>query len=348
MAKSSAWLAAIMYLCAGYSLWAHADDIEPELPASYQWGRGLTWPWANLNIGGYFNASHQQPEMLQEKTTLDELSAFITWSPHQRLRFFAEVEVNEWLSTVGIDTLDNAIRAERLYADLLLTETTTLRLGKFLTPVGRWNVTHAAPLIWTTTRPLVTERRLFTSHASGVMLTQRFVVAERNLNISFYADDSADLDVLDNELGFENGLGGRIEFEISDHLQLGASFIDFKNKTVTRKTRNDLYGIDFLWKKDGYELELEAIYRSADDNQGEEQGLYLQSVIPLPYDFYLINRYEHINGTHRFLPTDTDIGVSGLAWRPFTPLVFKAEYLYGQGNEFVAPSGFFASIAMFF
>lgn len=318
------------------------------MPPSYQWGRGFSWPAANLNLGGYFNASYRQPESLKNKTTLDELSLFITWSPHQRIRFFSEVEVDNWLSTEGIDTLNNAIRAERLYVDLLATESTTLRIGKFLTPVGRWNITHAAPLIWTTTRPLVTERRLFTSHASGLMLTQRFDVIDHNLDVSVYADDSTDLDVLDNELGFENAIGGRITFDVSEQLQLGASFIDYKNKTVTRKTRNDLFGLDLLWKQDGYEIEMEAIYRTADDYQGHEKGLYIQGVAPLFEHFFVIGRYETIIGTHRYIPTNTDIGVAGVAWRPFTPLAIKAEYLFGDKNEYVAPSGFFTSISMFF
>jgi len=72
-------------------------------------------------------------------------------------------------------------------------------------------------------------------------------------------------------------------------------------------------------EKDGYEIEMEAIYRVAQDRQGEEQGMYLQSVIPLLEQIFIIGRYEYVNGTHRYIPTDTHIGVGGVAWRPFTP-----------------------------
>jgi hypothetical protein len=65
-------------------------------------------------------------------------------------------------------------------------------------------------------------------------------------------------------------------------------------------------------------------------------------------DFYAISRYEYVNGTHRYLPTITHIGVTGLAWKPFTPLIIKAEYLFGDNNQFVAPTGLFASVSMFF
>ena len=338
----------LSYLLLGNFTYTFADNTEFHFPLSYQWGRGLSWPAANVNLGGYFNASYQQPEFIQNKTALDELGFFFTWSPHQRIRFFSEIDLNDWLSTTGIDKIEHVVRAERLYVDLLATESTTLRLGKFLTPVGRWNATHAAPLIWTTTRPLVTERRLFTSHASGFMLSQKVDINDHNLDISFYADNSEELDVLDNQLGFENAIGSRVTFDITEQLQLGASFLDYKNRSITHKTRNNLFGVDLLWKKDGYEVEMEAIYRTAQDNQGDEQGLYLQSVIPIIEQIFVIGRYEYVNGIHRYIPTDTHIGVAGIAWRPFTPLVIKAEYLFGEQNQYVAPSGFFTSISMFF
>lgn len=327
---------------------ACANTVGDSIPPSYHWGRGISWPAANLNIGGYFNSSYAKPELLEDKTTLEELALFITWSPLQRVRFFSEVEVNDWVSTEGVDTLDNAIRAERLYVDLLVTGSTTLRIGKFLTPVGRWNVTHAAPLIWTSSRPLVTEKRLFTSHASGLMLTQRWDISDHNVDVLVYADDSGGLDVLDNELGFENAIGGRINVEISEQLQIAASFLDYKNKTINNLGRNDLFGLDLLWKYNDYEVQVESIFRHADDFQGDERGLFIQGVAPIVEHFYAIGRYEYLEGKHKFFDVDTHFAVTGLTWRPFVPLAIKAEYRFGSHNEIVAPSGFYTSISMFY
>lgn len=337
--------ALLFYLGQGLINYGFGED---SIPPSYQWGRGINWPSANLNIGGYINGLYQRPEGMQDKLALDALSIFITWSPHQRVRFFTEVEADEWLSTDRIDTLNNAIQAERLYVDLLASESTTFRLGKFLTPIGHWNLIHAAPLIWTTTRPLVNLPETFSPHLNGLMVSRKFDLGEHNADVSLYADSSGDFDVFDNAFGFQNAFGGRIHFEIFDHLQLGASFINFQNESLSRLTRNNLYGVDLLWKNNGYEFELESIYRHASDNQGHEKGFYLQGVVPLVDDFYAVGRYEYLNGTHNFVATNTDVFVAALAWRPYVPLVIKAEYRFGEQNQFAAPSGFYSSIAMFF
>jgi len=337
-----------LLLALGQSMWC-CSWADTSIPPSYHWGRGISWPDADFNLGGYINVSYQHPEKKANQLKLDELSLFLTWSPHQRVRFFSEVEVDDWLSTQYSDSFAHALRAERLYVDLLATEATTVRFGKFLTPIGRWNVIHAAPLIWTSTRPLVTDEMLFSPHINGVMLTQRWQFNERNLDVSVYSDHSGRLDVFDSSTsGFDTGFGGRVNFELSETAQIGLSFIDFNNEIAPKADRNDLLGVDSLWKKDGYEVAAEAIYRHAGDSQGQEKGLFVQGIAPLTEHLFGIARYEYLIGTHHFIDLDTHVGVAGLAWRPYVPLVFKAEYRFGSQNGLVAPSGFFTSISMFF
>lgn len=323
-----------------------ADTHAGSIPPSYHWGRGISWPDAHFNLGGYVNVAYQH---LGNQLKLDDLSFFLSWNPHQRVRFFSEIEADDWLSTTHANSFDHALKAERLYVDLLATATATVRLGKFLTPIGRWNVIHAAPLIWTTTRPLVTEETLFSPHLNGLMLTQRFQLNGQNLDISVYSDYSARLDAFDNSTtGFDTAFGGRANLELSDSWQIGFSFIDFNYEVAPNASRNALVGADFVWKEAGYEVSAETIYRFADDQQGKEYGLYLQGIAPLTEHFFALGRYEYVNGIHNLKAIDTHIGVAGLAWRPYVPLVFKAEYRFGTHNEPTAPSGFFTSISMFF
>ena len=337
-------LTLLCYLLQGLVSYVSADD---SLPLSYHWGRGVSAPAANLNIGGYFNATYQQPETSNHKVSLDSVSFLISWNPFERLRFFSEVE------TEKIETLNFPIQAERLYLDWLASPSTTVRLGKFLTPIGHWNLIHAAPLIWTTSRPIVNDITTFSPHLNGLMLMRALDIGNYNADISFYADSSGDLDVFDKAPGFQNALGGHFNFEFSENLKWGLSFINFQNDAINKLSmnhfaRNNLVGVDFSWKKAGYELELESIYRQADDVQGNEKGFYLQGVVPLIDKFYAIGRYEDVNGTHNLIATHTDVFVTALAWRPFVPLVLKAEYRFGDQNQLIAPSGFYSSIAMFF
>ncbi len=342
-------LKSIVLFC--YSALAMA---EQSIESNYHWGRGLKPAGNSLTLGGYANAAYENLDHQGNKVAIDDLSLFITWNPSSRLHFFSELEFEDAISSNrGIRFSNQTFLVERLYADYLINETSKLRFGKFLTPVGIWNSIHAAPLVWTTTRPLITERSVFAAHTSGLMLSRDFIVNKHNLVVSVYADDSQDLDPKKNRIVFKNALGTRINYEIINHLQLGFSYLSFKNQAIfNHSDRNHLFGGDFLWKKKGFELQSEFAYRYGGKRQGNEVGLYLQAVAPLGQHFSAVGRYEFLNGTHhRNNLTETgsiNLGVAGIVWRPYTPLAIKIEYRFGGGGSIIAPDGFFTSISTFF
>lgn len=328
------------------------DNDSASLMPYYSWGRGITFPVADLTLGGYINSSFAQEHKLKSYGAIDDLSLFITWSPHERVRFFSEIELEEWLSSYGvIDNIYDAFRVERLYTDLLITETLNLRLGKFLTPVGRWNVIHAGPLVWTTTRPIISEKMYTPEHISGVLLSKKLELLEHSVEFSIYYDNAQQLDPHQEDLETDNAFGGRMTIDLAEQLQLGVSYLNFKEATdddELQLARIDNIGLDLLWQQNDYELLMEFIYHHADDIQGDKKGLYLQGVAPLFDHVFAVGRYEYLTDNHKLIQDNAHIGIIGLAWRPYTPLVFKAEYRLGEHNEFIAPEGFFTSIAVFF
>lgn len=348
-------LLSVIGLCLGQTLsstcLAEHSEHDDSMP-TYQWGRGLTVPQFNLIFGGYANITYKHLEQNRNSLTFDDLSLFITWTPHDRLHFFTEIELEDFISTDGIAKSNQTFVLERLYLDFLVNESTFLRFGKFLTPVGIWNVIHASPLVWTTTRPLVTESSMFDPHVTGLMISKNYLFSDQYLEIALYLDDSKDLDPLPAADEFENAFGGRINYQLSDHFQVGASYLGFKKRAYSSDSRNHLFGLDAYWKRNHFELQMEFAYRHADDVQGNETGLYLQGVAPLSHNFFAVGRYEFLDGTHRVDNVMTDstinLGVAGFAWRPFTPLVFKAEYRFGSDDNSIAPNGFFTSVAFFY
>lgn len=324
-------------------------DTEP----NYQWGRGFSVPQMDLNLGGYISASSKKKTSQKNTVALDDLSLFMTWTPHDRLRFFSEIELENWLSNQGNAHISAAFKIERLYVDFLATDSFKIRLGKFLTPFGIWNTIHASPLIWTTSRPLVTDKQIFPSHVSGLKFSKQFIVNNQNLNVSFYIDDSEVLDPRKDTLNFNHAFGGRINYEIYQDFKIGASYIAFKNRATPELSRNHLFGLDMRWKKNDYEVQMELSYRYSGSEEGQEKNFYLQGVAPLLLDHHLfaVGRYEYFNGNHQIdedqVQGTAQIGLAGLAWRPYIPLVFKAEYRFSSHNQ-VAPSGFFTSLSMLF
>ena len=264
--------------------------------------------------------------------------------------FFSEIAFNDWFSHAGERALDDALKIERLYLDILATDSLTLRAGKFLTPVGRWNVLHVSPLLWTTSRPLVAQEQLFSGNVNGLMLSKTIEWGERNVDLSAYIDNSKQLDPDQNQIGFDHAYGGRANVELFDELQVGASYLAYKKYFGYdfHLDTNHLFGMDVLWQKNNYEIQLEMIYRHANDIQDDEHGFYVQGVVPLVDHLFAVGRYEYLNGKHRNIKTDAKVGVAGLTWRPWVPLALKAEYRFGSQNEFIAPSGFYTSFSMFF
>ncbi len=318
----------------------------------YLWGRGLSIPALNLNLGGYTEAAVKAPERGDSELVLEDLSLFVSWTPLSQLRFFAEIELEDWLSTRRVRSLEAALSPERYYFDWLITPAFTMRLGKYLTPVGRWNVIHAAPLVWTTNRPLVTKNELFNTHGTGVMGHYSRLLNDRNLELTVYLDDSEHLEPRKRQPHFEQAAGLRLNYEWLDNLEIGASYLAYRNRTQGVDNDQHIFGVDMSWRRRDYEVMAEWLYRKGDKAGDYETGLYAQGVAPLGHKIYAVGRYEYLNGRHvqdqAAFDLDTHIGVLGLAWRPYTPLVLKTEYRFGDGNESVAPSGFFASFAMFF
>ncbi len=318
-------------------------------PIRYHWGRGLSLPDRHLLVGGYFNFTYENLRNGTDHANLDDLSLFLTWTPHPRIRLFSELEMED-LVTLRKDNIDSNRRffsVERLYLDYFAGENWRLRLGKFLTPVGRWNVIHAAPLVWTTSRPLATEY-VFAPHATGLMVTGRF----GDLVLSGYVDASEALDPKPNPVAFRSGGGLYLAYEPESGFHLGLSYLHFKMGKPLFQPDTDLFGADFQWQWHRFEASGEFVYRRPNSGRDQEKGLYLQAVVPLVKRLFAVGRYEFLQGTH-FLESGprrgtTHLEIAGLAWRPAPPLVFKLEYRFGQHSRRIAPAGLFLSAAMLF
>ncbi len=336
-----------------YHAFGYSQTLE-EIPekVSYHWGRGLLIPQADLNLGGYLHSAFSDLEHRSPHFGLDDLSFFISWSPFSQLHFFSEIELEDWMSTTGVQGINQALTLERYYFDFLASESLSLRVGKFLTPVGRWNTIHAAPLIWTTSRPLISEDHLFASHVSGAMLSKSLLFNDHNFEFSVYVDDSEDLEPRTNDPFFNHAAGVRINYEASNQIEIGASYLAYKKHTNYLETDSHLFGLDLFWKNQGYEVQLEMSYRHDDSNQDDEKGLYLQGVAPVYGNLFAVGRYEYLSGRHLLdsgaVDSTIHLGITGLAWRPYSPMVVKTEYRFGGNNDPIAPNGFFASISMFF
>jgi hypothetical protein len=325
-----------------------AQELSP--PQShweYHLGQGLRIGDSGLTLGGYGSVRYEALRTHEPQLTLSALSLFVSWDTGTRVRFFSELELEDLTLTQqerSFAARTNALELERLYADVYLSEIATFRLGKFLTPIGRWNLIHADPLVWTTSRPLITFRS-FASDTTGGMLYGSLLPLGKDLDYSVYLELTDDLDPDQREGPFNEAVG----LHLATHLgptEVGFSYAHF-TREAERNEKEDLFGGDFFWAHQQWELTGEFVYRAGRRQvDANEWGLFVQGTVPLSTRLFAIGRYEFFDAAGPF--PGVHLWVAGLAFRPLPPLVLKAEYSFTRDNAARVPEGFATSVALLF
>jgi hypothetical protein len=337
------WVSAFLLLANSSAVFAE------EVDKGYQLGRGYTLANTGVHLGGYGSVHLESLGDVPWSLNVSDVSLFVTWDNGSRLRFFSELEAEDSFRAgqqyQGLTTSKAGFRLERLYLDYLVNDNLTVRIGKILTPVGQWNLIHADPLVWTSTRPIATDN-LFSEHVSGIMLHGTVPIGEQSLEYSVYGDYSSTLDPKRSEPPyFDNALGMHLRYNVNDNLKIGFSYADFALQD-SPNTRNHLVGLDVAWAYQCYAVNSEIVYRNngATVNNNAWQG-YIQGVSPIAGRFYAVGRYEFFDQPNEQFG---QVGVLGIAYRPRPPLTLKLEYRLGQHNRTLAPDGLFASFSVLF
>jgi len=339
---------------------------------NYRLGSGLRLGDSGFWLGGYANAFVEDYRNEPWKAELADLSLFVGWESG-RWRFFSEIEFGELLAVSNgksLSTRHAYVDVERFYMDYQFEDVFKVRGGKFLTPIGRWNLIHAAPLVWTTSTPMVVKVP-FPMHQTGGLAYGNLNVLGKQLSYAVYGGGGNDVDFGDhnesNDYNFRDTVGVRLYHDLPGKLQLGFSYAHFTERFLMPGQKN-LLGLDVFWAHKRYEVSGEFAYRFGGGSDGLVKdarsgnpnlwGLYLQGVAPLVDGLFAVARYEVFEGEG--IDSPGHLWLAGLAYRPITPLVFKVEYSFGSNADRVNKvkafdvqplgfsEGFAASVAILF
>lgn len=349
------WLAASPCLANG------ADEpSRPELPQpeerpllieptplgaiEYRPGRGLRVGDTGFTLGGFATVAANRVEGHRGRFRLEGVDLFVFFDPTSYLHGFFDFAFNKLLDIdeVGRDqtsTADASVR--RLYGDLNVSDAVNFRLGKFLTPVGRWNQVAADPLVWTTSRPLVTVQP-FDGQVTGGAFSGSVFPLGGSLTYTLYGQFFHPLAPIDAPTTADKSAGGRLEFSTLRGWSAGASYVAFSRAGGW----NHLGGLDAFWRADGAEVSGEFLGGRGGPDGKKLYGLYLQGVLELAKRVYGVARYERFDqgSPHRAV----DLFDAGVAWRPISVLILKADYLFADRSSEVAEPGIRASISVLF
>ena len=297
-----------------------------------------------FKLGGYSSAYLNVHPGGKSEASLEEVSFLLRWEGEGRWRFFAELEQEKpvsWKSGQGLTNDGARIDLERFYLDYNISEQYNLRAGRFLTPAGRWNLIHAAPLVWTTTRPLATSR-LFPQSTNGIMLYGAKSFDNRAFEYTFFMEALEDQHLDGDEIQYRDTHGARFAF--TGKLNLGLTLMEF-TEDIPGTPQFRMMGADFMVKHDDWEFSGEAYQRYYSNNRDGGSGGYLQAVAPLGNRWFAVGRLENFK---RPAEGSAERWVVGTAWRLQPNRVFKLEYVGGDEERADAPKGLFTSFAILF
>ncbi len=326
---------------------ATESDVS-ERALTYTPGQGLRLGDTGIGLGGYLQTTVERPEGREAEFALEEISLFVLWDPSPRWHFFSETEFLDALQINEdghIGAADKPVVLNRLYLDYLYTPRLNVRVGKFLTPFGIWNPIHAGPLVWTTSRPIATDATFFDSVVTGLMLYGRERAGSLQLGYSLYGQATEQL--LPEDTGARENRragGGRLELSGDGAWTLGFSSVGFDDRSTHRWRY--AAGSDFRWQREYLELWSElTVSTPLDGDGGTDWAGYVQPTVPLIGNLYGVARYERV---HLNEVGDANLGVVGLAYRPWPTVVIKAEYRFSDNRSDATEPGFAAQLAVLF
>jgi hypothetical protein len=316
--------------------------------ASYELGHGLRLGESDFTVGSYSALQYQNTPNSDSGASLSHLSMFLWWENQSRLKFFSELD-RESESVVpahqGGAGEKHFLTVQRLYFDYIASDLFTLRAGKFLTPVGRWNVNHADPLVWTTSRPLITSD-LFPDNALGFMVQGNVPIMGRDADYALYAASNHELRTEPGRDPFNSAFGGRLNLPVAENMQMGLSCLSF-NQRAEPDEQKQLAGFDFFWSSHGYELTGEVAYRmSSEGAQRDIKGGFIQGVAPLSERFFAVGRIESFSRPD--IAKTARLALLGINYRASRSISLKLEFIHGVNTDISTPVGFLSSASLLF
>lgn len=301
-----------------------------------------------FQLGGYSSAGITLHRDQEAEAAINEVSLLLTWTGDSRLSFFSELELERplaWNDDENFSRKESRLDLERFYIDYNLSEKINFRAGRFLTPNSRWNLLHAPPLVWTTSRPLATTQ-LFPTATNGVMLHGAIPLEKGAFEYKLFGELLEDQEQDDEERQFEHVRGLRLS--LKNQSDIGISLLSFREQGLNAASYRML-GLDVVTTIKNIEVSAEAFQRFNTSNRDGGSGAYLQTAVPLNslglQDWYWITRLETLqrpneNANERWLV--------GATLRVKPTQLLKLEFTGGSEGLPESPRGFSASFALFF
>jgi hypothetical protein len=307
------------------------------------------------NFSGYANFKLKVPLQNSKaaEIELDDIALFGQGRINQYLNPFFEIEYSGqpiWEEGEGAFHKSGKFVLERLYNNTFISDKWSLKLGKFLSPVGEWNQIHAPPLVATVNRPLTTFLN-FSEFISGASL--QYNPSNQWLpQVQMYYQPWTELlpkNISSRPVRYKNVSG--INFKYGDDFVWQAGLSIQHAEITNRKERQTLYALDASYDFEHVKLSTQFFFANISGTEpvrrrNIEWGGYLQLVIPMSEQWDFVARGETF--IHRDAIESQQNAVFGFNYNPHDSIIFKLEYLLHQGASLGLYEGVYGSFGVMF
>lgn len=324
--------------------WAAAASAD-----EYHIGQGVAL--GDFYLSGYANLVAESPQGGAASVSLDDLSLFVTGNVNRWLNPFTEVEYASMTLLQQGDTrrFEGRLILERLYNDTHITDSDTLRLGKMLSPVGDWNLVHAAPLVQTINRPLTTFMG-FSEYANGVSWLHENI-AGTGVDWQLYWQPDREWHERSSSLFHRH-----YSHVWGVHLNLPLNLLDKAGTSYQQGTLVEtgesyrVYGANLRKTFGNLMMESEATTASWSGTtiraHDHEAGIYALADYGFSPRWHGILEWEYFQNHQQLSASRSTL--AGIAYKPESALVWKLEVVHQMGIATSIPSGLFASFSTLF
>jgi hypothetical protein len=319
---------------------------------SYRLGQGLQIAQMPLYLGGYFSLEYLYSDDANHAFKVDDI-ALSLYGSYQNFSYMAEFEAKDIYTNIkgdehGVPASDH-FHIERLYLSYTFDEYLEMRVGKFNSSIGFWNLVPINVLRDTTSNPML-RRLLFPNFTSGIEVRYR-EGGDRTGGIDVMLQEGEDIDSLINDEIYNNfetkrhyGIGVLFEaFDISYRLNAGYFEKSAPPQKFAPPHEREFFkkGVpqEYVYFLGGFE------YQGSDFKLLGELGTQYSSEgrHTLPYIGYLQYSYQPIEKHELVLRAESyksdrekfedSFLVFGYTYRPLAPVALKAEYQWNSVEE---------------
>ena len=289
-----------------------------------------------LSIGAYFSMDYAKGDTTNV-ARLDDLAVLAYGNLSSKFSYFVELEsaptyVKDYKNNISKTTL--RFHYERAYGNYIFSDTLRLRFGKFITPIGYWNLEPINVLRDTSSNPLYSSL-MFPKFVTGVAM-HGYLNANDTLQYHLFLQTTNDLD--EDYINIKNNFffGTSLGYDLSDNLNIGSTLGYFQTKEI----KKDISLIQINAKYDNYPYLVQTEWAYTDiknrsyETKAQQFGGYMQGMYNFSQEHALVSRYEYFKDTQQTAPQRKQhIGIIGYSYRPVYAVSIKTEYQFNSHKE---------------